>query len=70
MAQISDILRIRDAGQAPCAHVRDLLARQLTDLDWQIAELVALRSTVARFHDSAAAADPAACDSERICSYL
>jgi hypothetical protein len=50
--------------------VSDLLARQLTDLDWQIAELVALRSTVARFHDTAAAADPATCDSERICSYV
>lgn len=70
LAQIGDILRIRDAGQAPCTHVRDLLARQLTDLDWQIAELVALRSTVARFHDTAAAADPVSCDPEQICSYL
>ncbi len=70
LAQISDILHIRDAGQAPCTHVSDLLAKQLTDLDWQIAELVALRSTVARFHDTAAAADPATCDSERICTYL
>ena len=70
LAQIRDILSIRDAGQAPCMHVRDLLARQLGDLDSQIAELVALRSTVAEFHDAAAAADPAACDPERICSYL
>lgn len=70
LAQIRDILHIRDAGQAPCIHVRDLLARQLTALDWQIGELVALRSTVAEFHDTATAADPADCDPERICSYL
>jgi MerR family transcriptional regulator, copper efflux regulator len=70
LAQIGDILRVRDAGDAPCAHVRDLLARQLTDLDRHIAELVALRAIVAEYHDTVAAADPVACDPERICSYL
>lgn len=68
--QISEILRIRDTGQAPCAHVHELLAAQLTDLDQRIAELVALRSAVADFHEAAATADPAACDPEQICSYL
>ncbi|HEY1158836.1 MAG TPA: heavy metal-responsive transcriptional regulator [Arthrobacter sp.] len=70
LAQISDILSVRDLGQAPCVHVTDLLANQLRDLDAQIAELTALRATVAEFHDAAAAGDPAACDPERICSYL
>lgn len=68
--QISEILRIRDTGQAPCAHVQELLAAQLTNLDRRIAELVALRFAVAESHDAAAAADPAACDPEQICSYL
>jgi len=70
LAQISDILQVRDAGGTPCTHVRDALARQLTDLDRQITELVALRATVAEYHDAAAAADPVSCDSERICSFL
>ncbi|WP_427008299.1 heavy metal-responsive transcriptional regulator [Pseudarthrobacter sp. H2] len=70
LAQIGDILSVRDVGQAPCVHVRDLLAEQLRDLDARIAELTALRATVAEFHDAAAAGDPAACDPERICSYL
>ncbi|MEC5182173.1 heavy metal-responsive transcriptional regulator [Arthrobacter sp. CG_A4] len=70
LAQIRDILTIRDAGGTPCAHVRDVLARQLTDLDCQIAELIALRATVARYHAGAEAADPESCDPERICSYL
>ena len=70
LAQIGDILSVRDNGQAPCVHVRDLLAKQLRDLDARIAELTPLRATVAEFHDAAAAGDPAACDPERICSYL
>lgn len=70
LAQIGDILSVRDIGQAPCLHVRDLLAKQLTHLDAQIAELTALRATVAELRDAAATGDPAACDPERICSYL
>ena len=70
LAQIGDILRVRDAGDAPCTHVRDSLARQLTELDRQIAQLVALRATVAEHHDVAAAADPVHCDPELICSYV
>lgn len=70
LAQIGDILSIRDVGQAPCIHMRDLLGRQLSESDNQIAELTALRATVAEFHDTAAAGDPASCDPERTCSYL
>lgn len=70
LAQIRDILQIRDVGEAPCRHVRDLLARQLADLDRQIEELVALRKTVAEFYDAASEPDPAGCDPARICSYL
>ncbi|GAB3043400.1 hypoxia response transcriptional regulator [Parafrigoribacterium mesophilum] len=70
LAQIGGILRVRDAGDAPCIHVRDLLAGQLTDLDRQISELVALRATIAEYHDRIASADPVACDPERICSYI
>lgn len=70
LAQIGDILSVRDIGQAPCVHVKDLLAQRLSELDARIAELTALRATVAECHDAAGAADPTACDPERICSYL
>ncbi|MCZ9880327.1 heavy metal-responsive transcriptional regulator [Arthrobacter sp. B2a2-09] len=70
LAQIREILLLRDAGRSPCTHVRDLLAGQLAGLDAQIAELVALRATVAEYHAVAAAADPDTCDADRICSYL
>jgi MerR family copper efflux transcriptional regulator len=70
LAQISGILAVHDRGTAPCTHVRDALAGQPADLDNQIAGLTALRTTIAAFHDAAAAGDPAACDPDRICSYL
>ena len=70
LTQIGEILRVRDAGQAPCAHVVAHLAQHLTDLDNQIAELTALRASVADYHQIAAQGDPAQCDAEQICSYL
>jgi DNA-binding transcriptional MerR regulator len=70
LAQIREILQLRDAGGAPCRHVLELLSKELADLDTQIAELTAMRAAVAGFHDVAAAGDPAQCDPELICSYL
>ena len=70
LAQIGDILRVRDDGAAPCGHVSAMLATQLKGLDQQIEELIALRGTVAAHHAAVAAADPAVCDAEQICSYL
>ncbi|MBG6185064.1 DNA-binding transcriptional MerR regulator [Arthrobacter sp. CAN_A214] len=70
LAQIGDILQLRDDGYAPCAHVQNLLTRQLTYLDRQITELLALRAAVAEFHAGADNADPASCDPDRICSLL
>lgn len=70
LTQIGGILKVRDAGTAPCAHVTDALENQLRDLDQKIAELHALRATVAGYRDAVASADPAGCDPTRICSYL
>ena len=53
LAQIREILNIRDAGVAPCQHVHALLEAHLGDLDRQIADLQALRHTVAHLHHSA-----------------
>ncbi len=70
LAQISDILRVRDAGDAPCTHVVDVLDRQIASLDQQIDELTALRASVTEYRDTVAAADPVDCDAGRICSFL
>lgn len=70
LTEIRDILQVRDAGEAPCIHVADHLARQLASLDDQIAELTALRAVVADLHGTVARGDPGRCDPDRICSYL
>ena len=70
LAQIREVIDIRDTGQTPCGHVHDLLAARVADIDRQIADLQGLRATVTRLRDEAGRAEPAACDAEDVCRYL
>ena len=70
LAQIRQILGIRDSGTSPCRHVSDLLDRRLSDLDSQIADLVALRETLAVLRHRATDADPDTCPADQVCRYL
>jgi DNA-binding transcriptional MerR regulator len=70
LAQIREILQIRDGGQAPCEHVQELLSVRLSDLDRQIAELQELRGTVAQLQADATTVEPARCDPASVCRYL
>jgi DNA-binding transcriptional MerR regulator len=70
LAQIGEIIAIRDAGEAPCHQVRDLLAERLTDIDRQIVDLQGLRDTVSRLRDEADQADPSSCAADVVCRYL
>lgn len=70
LAQIRDVLRIRDAGATPCGHVEQLLEQRLDDLDRQLADLYALRGTVAGLRDAIAHSDPHTCRPEDVCRFL
>jgi DNA-binding transcriptional MerR regulator len=70
LAQIREVLHVRDAGAAPCHHVRELLDSRVHQLDRQIADLQALRENVTELRDAAAAPDPGACDPTDVCRYL
>ena len=70
LAQVRQILDIRDDGQAPCGHVQDLLDSRLADLDEQIAQLVALRETITQLRDQAATVEPETCSTDQVCRYL
>jgi MerR family Zn(II)-responsive transcriptional regulator of zntA len=70
LAQIKQILDIRDRDQAPCEDVRDLLDAQLASLDQQIRQLGELRETVAELRERAAAPDPDTCSADQVCRYL
>jgi MerR family Zn(II)-responsive transcriptional regulator of zntA len=70
LAQIRQVLEIRDRGHAPCEHVSDLLDRRLADLDAQLQQLRALRATIAQLRDQAQAADPETCSPDQVCRFL
>lgn len=70
LAQIKQILDIRDHGQAPCEHVRDLLDTRLADIEQQIAQLSALRDTIAALGDEASDPEPETCSPDQVCRYL
>ena len=70
LAQIGEVLDVRDDGQTPCRHVEEVLGERLAALDTQIADLQLLRDTVAELHRGAAAGDPEDCPADQICRYL
>lgn len=70
LAQIREVLDVREQGRAPCRHVEDLLATRLRALDAQLADLQALRATVSQLHDAARGGDPDTCGAEQVCRYL
>jgi MerR family Zn(II)-responsive transcriptional regulator of zntA len=70
LAQIREVIDIRDAGEAPCHHVHQLLTARLSDIDRQIADLQTLGAALARQRDRAETADPATCAAETVCRYV
>lgn len=57
LADIRDLLAVRDTGTCPCEPAEDLLRRRLGEVDAQIARLVALRAEMAAMADALPAAD-------------
>lgn len=70
LAQIREVIDIRDAGDTPCHHVRALLGERLADIVRQIADLQVLRATVTRLRDQAEQADPSTCAPDAVCRYV
>jgi len=70
LAQIREVIDIRDAGDAPCHHVHQLLTERLADIDRQIADLQALRATLSRQREQTETADPSTCAAETVCRYV
>lgn len=70
LAQVRQILEIRDRGHAPCGHVRDLLDERLAEIDQQLAQLLTLRDTLAGLREEAEHVEPATCHPDHVCRYL
>jgi MerR family transcriptional regulator, Zn(II)-responsive regulator of zntA len=70
LAQIREVIDIRDAGDAPCDHVHRLLTARVAEIHRQIADLQDLRATLVRLRDHAEAADPSTCAADTVCRYV
>ena len=70
LAQIREVIEIRNTGDAPCHHVHQLLTERLADIDRQLADLQALRATLSRQRDDTETADPSTCAAETVCRYV
>ncbi|MGH3653141.1 heavy metal-responsive transcriptional regulator [Glutamicibacter sp.] len=70
LAQIRQILKIREHGQAPCSHVQGLLGLRLRELDAQIAELLVLRESISQLHAKARDPEPDSCSADQVCRYI
>jgi len=70
LAQIREVIDVRDAGEAPCHHVYELLTARVADIDRQIADLDVLRAALVQRRDQAGTADPSTCPADTVCRYV
>lgn len=70
LAEIREVIAVRDRNGPPCHHVTDLLDAHAADLDRRIAGLTALREEVRRLRDRADGLDPARCDDTAVCHVI
>ena len=70
LAELRDVLAIRDAGTAPCHHVSELVQTHIRDVDDRIEDLLKVRGGLTELAGAAAKLDPASCSPESICRIL
>ncbi len=70
IAEIRQIVGLRDVGTAPCAHVLELIERRRAEVRSRIRELQQLESDLGRLAEEGAGLDPAECDPAGICRII
>jgi len=70
LQQVRQILAIHDSGEAPCAHVRQLLNTRLDQVRAQIAEVVALEGHLQSLLDRASLGAATEHDQSTVCWIL
>jgi DNA-binding transcriptional MerR regulator len=67
LAEIADVLRIRNSTGPPCAFVAELLDAHIQALDAKIGELTTLRDELRVRRPPGAEPDPARCHTDQVC---
>lgn len=62
LAQIREILDVRDRGEVPCAHVEALIHERLEQIEQRITELNATRQVLRQLARRSGQLDPSDCD--------
>ncbi|WP_028280587.1 heavy metal-responsive transcriptional regulator [Arthrobacter sp. H5] len=70
LAEISSTLRLRDAGEVPCAHVSALLEQKLVDVQVRQRELAALSAELSELIETSRGLDPADCFDADVCHII
>jgi MerR family transcriptional regulator, copper efflux regulator len=70
VAEIREVIGIRDGGRAPCAHVLALLERRRAEVQARIRELQQLERELTLLAQHGATVDPARCDPAGICEII
>jgi DNA-binding transcriptional MerR regulator len=70
LAEVRQVLGVRDAGEAPCAVVTDLIDRRQAEVRARIAELQALELELTRLQKRAAGLQARDCDPSGICHVI
>jgi MerR family transcriptional regulator, copper efflux regulator len=70
LGEIRQVIAFRDNGQAPCAHVTDLLQRHAVDLEARIRELQQLRGELRQLAELATTLDPEQCPPDLVCHII
>ncbi len=70
LAQIREILAVRDHGHPPCEHVAALVERRLHDVDRRLEELQGTRRELLALRQRLDELDPADCGSGTVCAAI
>ena len=70
LAELRNLLTIRDDGRAPCSAAIELLDTQLDDITSRIRELQAMKRDLSQLRDRALELDPADCTPESVCHII
>ena len=70
LAEVRQVLGVRDAGEAPCRVVTELIVRRHAEVRARIAELRALEQELTQLHERAKRLEPRDCDPSGICHVI